>query len=41
MAGMMDFAYLDGVAAGVPYIEVARFSEDMRRIFDQIRQNAN
>ena len=40
MAGMMEFAYLDGAAAGVPYIEVARFSDDMRRIFDHIRQNA-
>lgn len=40
MAGMMEFAYLDGAAAGVPYVEVARFGDDMRRIFDHIRQNA-
>ena len=41
MAGMMEFAYLEGASAGVPYIEVARFSDDMRQIFDLIRQKAN
>ena len=40
MAGMMEFAYLDGATAGVPYVEVACFSDDMRKIFDHIREKA-
>jgi catechol 2,3-dioxygenase-like lactoylglutathione lyase family enzyme len=37
MAGLMEFAYLDGAAAGVPYVEIAYISDGMRRIFDQIK----
>jgi catechol 2,3-dioxygenase-like lactoylglutathione lyase family enzyme len=40
MAGMMEFAYLDGAAAGVPFVEVACFSDEMRQIFDDIRRKA-
>ncbi|HWE57165.1 MAG TPA: VOC family protein [Acidimicrobiales bacterium] len=40
MFGLMDFAYLDGRSAGVPYIELARIGGEMRAIFDQIRTSA-
>ncbi|MEU0539722.1 VOC family protein [Nocardia sp. NPDC005978] len=40
MAGQMRFAYLDGAAAGVPFIEVAEVGENMRKFFEQIKREA-
>ncbi|MBF6172117.1 VOC family protein [Nocardia blacklockiae] len=40
MGGQMRFAYLDGAAAGVPYLELAEIGPHMRRFFEQIRQGA-
>ena len=37
MGGAMDFAYVDGSAAGAPYIELARIGDDMKAIFDSIK----
>lgn len=37
MGGAMDFAYVDGTSAGVPYIEIARIGPDMRSIFESIK----
>ncbi|MFL6157970.1 MAG: VOC family protein [Marmoricola sp.] len=37
MAGGMDFAYVDGTSAGVPYIEIARIGDDMKAIFASIK----
>lgn len=37
MDGAMDFAYVDGTSAGVPYIEIARIGEDMKAIFASIK----
>lgn len=41
MAGMMEFAYLDGAGAGVPFIEVAQISPAMRQIYAQIKEAAS
>jgi len=38
--GVMDFAYLDGAAAGVPYIELARLGPDMRSFYAQVRAHS-
>ena len=35
--GAMEFAYLDGAAAGVPYIELAMIGADMRAFFEQLK----
>lgn len=35
--GLMEFAYLDGAAAGAPYIELARLSPDMQAFYDDVR----
>ncbi len=40
MGGQMRFAYLDGSAAGVPYVELAQIGPHMRALFDRIRQSA-
>ena len=37
MGGAMEFAYLDGSAHGVPYVELARIGPDMRAFFEAIR----
>jgi catechol 2,3-dioxygenase-like lactoylglutathione lyase family enzyme len=37
MDGAMEFAYLDGRAHGVPYVELARVGPDLRAFFDAIR----
>lgn len=37
MDGAMEFAYLDGRAHGVPYVELARIGPDLRTFFDAIR----
>jgi catechol 2,3-dioxygenase-like lactoylglutathione lyase family enzyme len=36
MDGAMDFAYVDGGHAGVPYVELARIGPDMRAFFAAI-----
>ncbi|MVU81274.1 VOC family protein [Nocardia sp. ET3-3] len=40
MGGQMRFAYLDGAAAGVPYVELAEIGPNMRRFFEQIKKDA-
>ncbi|WP_330178718.1 VOC family protein [Nocardia sp. NBC_01503] len=40
MGGQMRFAYLDGAAAGVPYIELAEVGPNMRMFFEQIKKGA-
>lgn len=40
MGGAMDFAYIDGTAAGAPYVELARIGEDMAAIFASIKHNS-
>jgi catechol 2,3-dioxygenase-like lactoylglutathione lyase family enzyme len=35
--GLMEFAYLDGSAAGAPYIELAWLSPDMRAFYDDVK----
>lgn len=35
--GAMEFAYVDGAAAGAPYIEVVRIGPDMRAFFDDVK----
>ncbi|QLY33064.1 VOC family protein [Nocardia huaxiensis] len=40
MGGQMRFAYLDGTAAGVPYLELAEIGPNMRLFFDQIKKDA-
>jgi catechol 2,3-dioxygenase-like lactoylglutathione lyase family enzyme len=37
MGGAMEFAYLDGSAHGVPYVELARIGPELRAFFDAIR----
>jgi catechol 2,3-dioxygenase-like lactoylglutathione lyase family enzyme len=36
--GTMQFAYLDGAAYGVPYLEVAQWDAGMDQFFDAIRE---
>jgi catechol 2,3-dioxygenase-like lactoylglutathione lyase family enzyme len=38
MPGGLRFAYLAAPQAGVPYLEVAHFSAEMRQFFDYIKQ---
>ncbi|MBY8858289.1 VOC family protein [Nocardia sp. CA2R105] len=40
MFGEMRFAYLDGAAAGVPFVEIAEIGPNMRRMFERIRQES-
>lgn len=37
MAGMMEFAYLDGSSFGAPYVELARISPEMDAFFAEIK----
>lgn len=37
MMGMMEFAYVDGAAAGAPYIELARIGPEIKAMYDGIR----
>jgi catechol 2,3-dioxygenase-like lactoylglutathione lyase family enzyme len=37
MGGAMDFAYVDGSTAGVPYIELARIGPDMAAFFADVK----
>lgn len=40
MDGAMDFAYVDGSAAGAPYIELARIGPDMQAFYDDVKNNS-
>ncbi|WP_067715871.1 VOC family protein [Nocardia yamanashiensis] len=40
MGGQMRFAYLDGAAAGMPYLELAEIGSNMRMFFEQIKKGA-
>ena len=37
MGGAMRFAYLDGAAHGVPYVELAWLGEDIRAFYAAIK----
>ncbi len=37
MGGEIEYAYLDGSASGVPYVEPARIGPDMRAVYDAVR----
>jgi hypothetical protein len=38
MPGGIEFAYLSADAAGVPYIEIAYISPEIRAFFDYVKQ---
>lgn len=38
--GAMEFAYVDGASAGMPYIELAWFGPDMQAFFEQLKASA-
>jgi hypothetical protein len=38
MPGGMEFAYVSAADAGVPYLEIARISPEIRAFFDYIKQ---
>jgi catechol 2,3-dioxygenase-like lactoylglutathione lyase family enzyme len=38
MPGGMEFAYVSAEAAGVPYIEIAHISPEIRSFFDYVKQ---
>jgi hypothetical protein len=38
MPGGLEFAYVSAAAAGVPYIEIAQVSPEMRAFFDYVKQ---
>jgi catechol 2,3-dioxygenase-like lactoylglutathione lyase family enzyme len=38
MPGGLRFAYLSAPQAGVPFLEIAHFSTEMRQFFDYIKQ---
>jgi len=38
MPGGMEFAYVSAAAAGVPYIEIAHISPEIRAFFDYVKQ---
>jgi catechol 2,3-dioxygenase-like lactoylglutathione lyase family enzyme len=40
MDGAIEFAYVDGSAAGAPYIELARLGPDMRAFYDAVKQSS-
>jgi len=40
MFGQMRFAYLDGAASGVPFVELAEIGPNMRTMFEQIKAEA-
>lgn len=37
MGGAIEFAYVDGSASGVPYVELARIGPDMQAFYDAVR----
>ncbi len=37
MGGEIEFAYVDGSAAGAPYVELARIGPQMQELFDGIK----
>lgn len=37
MGGEIEFAYVDGSASGVPYVELARIGPDMQAFYDAVR----
>lgn len=37
MGGAIEFAYVDGSASGVPYVELARVGPDMQAFYDAVR----
>ena len=41
MDGEIEFAYLDGSAAGAPYVELARIGPQMRDFYDSMRRDAS
>ena len=40
MGGEIEFAYVDGSAAGAPYVELARIGPDMRAFYDAVKQTS-
>jgi catechol 2,3-dioxygenase-like lactoylglutathione lyase family enzyme len=40
MAGAIDFAYVDGASAGVPYVELARIGPAMKDFFADVKRNS-
>ncbi|MEV6770171.1 VOC family protein [Nocardia sp. NPDC051030] len=40
LGGEMRFAYLDGAAAGVPYIELAEVGPNLRKLYEKIKKDA-
>jgi hypothetical protein len=36
--GLMEFAYLDGAASGVPYVELVRLGPEMTAMYDSIKE---
>lgn len=38
--GLMDFAYVDGTAAGAPYVELARIGDELRSFFLGIKEKS-
>lgn len=40
MGGAMEFAYLDGASAGVPYLELARLGPQIREFYAALRAQA-
>ena len=41
MDGEIEFAYLDGSAAGAPYLELARIGPQMREFYAAVKANAS
>ena len=40
MGGEIEFAYIDGFAAGAPYIELARVGPEMQAFYDDVKANS-
>jgi catechol 2,3-dioxygenase-like lactoylglutathione lyase family enzyme len=40
MGGEIEFAYVDGSASGVPYVELARIGPQMQAFYDAVKQHA-
>ena len=40
MDGEIEFAYVDGSAAGAPYVELARIGPQMREFYDAIKEQS-
>ena len=41
MGGEIEFAYLDGSAAGAPYVELARIGPQMREFYAAVKEQAS